>query len=104
MTAEIPGSGFVWLPLDSATRPAEPPKVPAVPMAEPHVLRNEFFEKSISTSRQVESASSKAMAAARTVSATNWHFGSRASGRSLAEKRTPVNRKATTARCGCWNL
>lgn len=43
VTAEIPGCGFVWLPLAAAPG-GKSPKPPAVPMAEPNVLRNEFFE------------------------------------------------------------
>ncbi|MES2789439.1 MAG: hypothetical protein V4719_07445, partial [Planctomycetota bacterium] len=40
-TVEFPGSGFVWLPQSSATQPAA---ATAAPLAEPNLLRNEFFE------------------------------------------------------------
>lgn len=40
-TIEFPGSGFVWLPL-TATR-TSPPST-ATPLAEPNLLRNDFFE------------------------------------------------------------
>lgn len=38
---EFPGSGFVWLPVTSS---AKGESATATPLAEPHVLRNEFFE------------------------------------------------------------
>jgi alpha-mannosidase len=45
VTLEVPGSGFVWLPLTSPSAPAaKPSKDSGTPLAEANVLRNEFFE------------------------------------------------------------
>lgn len=46
-TVEFPGSGFVWLPLES---PETPTPATAAPLAEPHLLRNDFFEVLLSES------------------------------------------------------
>jgi len=42
-TLSVPGSGFVWLPKSSPAG-AGGTRAASVPMAEPNVLRNEFFE------------------------------------------------------------
>lgn len=46
-TIEFPGSGFVWL---SSTAQGKPMAAPATPLAEPNILRNDFFEVLLSES------------------------------------------------------
>jgi alpha-mannosidase len=46
-TIEFPGSGFVWL---SKAAHGKPTPTPATPLAEPYLLRNDFFEVLLSES------------------------------------------------------
>lgn len=47
MTVDVPGAGFVWVPTASHA-PASKPAAKNPPMAEEHLLRNEFFEVHLS--------------------------------------------------------
>ncbi len=42
LTVDVPGAGFVWVPVESSTAP--PPASAPAPLAVPGLLRNEFFE------------------------------------------------------------